>query len=331
MTDTQRPTASIKSDEHLVDTVEGRHSVEHGVNVRLRRNERRATGKALRDRVPHAQHSEWSPPASRRDPVDLVIESSQGRIPDPIPIRYGRMMASPFTFYRGTANIMAADLAATPVTGLSAQICGDCHVLNFGGFATPERRVIFDLTDFDETLPGPWKWDVKRLAVSFVFAARSNGFSAADQRDAALACVRSYREHMAVYADMPVLDVWYARVDRRAALLAIRDEATAARIEKRLKKAAARDFAGDDFPKTIVTNDGAHVIAEDPPLDLSPSAHRHGVQPGAYSRGLAHDRAALSDDRKTLLDHYRLVDISLKVVGVGERGHILFHRADDGR
>ena len=266
MRNPQRPTATIKSDEHVVGTVEGRHSVAH-VTVRPGRKERRAAGKALRDRVPHEQHQEWSPPRSRRDPVDLVIESSQGRIPDLIPIRYGRMMASPFTFYRGTANIMAADLAATPVTGLSAQICGDCHVLNFGAFATPERRLIFDLTDFDETLPGPVGMgrEAARCEASSLRRDRMD-FPPPTSEMRHSHASGLIREQMAVYADMPVLDVWYVRFDRRGALLASRDETTAARIKKRLKKEAARDFARDGFPKTIVTNDGAHVIAENPPL-----------------------------------------------------------------
>ena len=136
------------------------------------------------------------------------------------------MKVSPFTFYRGTANIMALDLAPTPVSGLQAQLCGDAHLMNFGGFATPERRLILDINDFDETLPGPWEWDVKRLATSFVFAARSNGFSAADQREAALACVRSYREHMDEYADMSVLEIWYANIQLSDTLSSFNDKAS---------------------------------------------------------------------------------------------------------
>src|SRR5260370_19654819 len=207
------------------------------------RQERDAAGKALRQRVPRQKHGEWTPPRNRRDPVELVIESSQGRIPELVPIRYGRMMVSPFTFYRGAANIMAADLESTPVTGLHAQLCGDAHLLNFGGFATPERRLILDINDFDETLPGPWEWDVKRLAASFVFAARSNGFSASDQREAALTCVGSYREHMAGYANMPVLEVWYARLQLSDTMAATHGKATRRRLKKRIKKAEAQTVA----------------------------------------------------------------------------------------
>jgi len=169
------------------------------------RDDRRAAGKALRDRVPRRQLAEWSPPKNRRNPVDMVIASSKGRIAELIRIRYDRMMVSPFTFYRGTANILAADLALMPATGMRAQLCGDCHLLNLGGFATPERRLIFDMNDFDETLPGPWEWDVKRLTASFVMASRSNSFSKSDQRDAAQTCARAYREHMAEYADARAL------------------------------------------------------------------------------------------------------------------------------
>ena len=152
-------------------------------------------------------------PDGRPDPVSLVEESNKGRIARLVPIRHGRMLQTPFTFYRGAALNMAADLAGTPATGLRVQACGDCHLLNFGGFATPERRVIFDINDLDETLPAPWEWDVKRLAASFVLACRNNGFSEDSARDAVLACVRSYRERMVEFSQMRVLDVWYASID----------------------------------------------------------------------------------------------------------------------
>jgi len=284
------------------------------------RQERYAAGKALRQRVPRQKHGEWRPPRNRRDPVELVIESSQGRIPELVPIRYGRMMVSPFTFYRGTANIMAADLASTPVTGLHAQLCGDAHLLNFGGFATPERRLILDINDFDETLPGPWEWDVKRLAASFVFAARSNGFSAADQREAALTCVRSYREHMAEYAGMPVLEVWYARLQLSDTMAATHDKATRGRLKKRIKKAEARTVAEHDFPNMVEARGGRFVIKDAPPLiyhhpHINLAASRENIQ-GA----LARYRESLPDDRKALLDRYQLMDVALKVVGVGSVG-----------
>src|SRR6516162_104462 len=205
------------------------------------RDKRYAAGKALRRQVPRKQHGEWTPARNRRDPVELVIESSKGRIPELIPIRYGRMMVSPFTFYRGTANIMAADLAPTPVSGLQAQVCGDAHLLNFGGFDTPERNLVLDINDFDETLPGPWEWDLKRLATSFVFAARSNGFSLADEREAALTCLRSYREHMLECAEMTVLEIWYASVRFSDTLAAIHRKAGRQELEKQIEKLKVRE------------------------------------------------------------------------------------------
>src|SRR5206468_9119536 len=230
------------------------------------RAERYAAGKALRDRVPREQHGEWNPPKNRHDPVDLVIASSEGRVPGLIPIRYGRMSVSPFTFYRGTALNMAADLAGTPYTGIRTQVCGDCHLMNFGGFASPERRVIFDINDFDETLPGPWEWDVKRLAASVVHAARSNGFPAAAQRDAALACVRSYRERIAKFSNKPALDVWYAHIDIEAILGTFSDRESVARARKQLAKAKARSVAESDFPKMVESSGGRYVIRDNPPL-----------------------------------------------------------------
>src|SRR5262245_48893201 len=167
-------------------------------------------GKALREKCPRSSHAVWEPSSDRADPLVLLTESSKGRIPGLIPIRYGRMLQSSFAWYRGSAMSMAADLANTPTTGLRVQACGDAHLCNFGAFATPERRVIFDVNDLDETLPAPWEWDVKRLAASFVLASRHNGFSEDDTRDAALVSARSYREHMAELSEMSVLDAWYA-------------------------------------------------------------------------------------------------------------------------
>src|SRR6516225_5279898 len=165
-----------------------------------------AMGKTLRDKCPRTEHAFWRPPSNRPDPLELLVESSKGRIPQLIPIRYGRMTQTPFAFYRGAALNMAADLAVTPSTGLRVQACGDAHLLNFGAFATPERRVIFSINDFDETLPAPWEWDVKRLATSFVVASRDNSLSDAAARDAAITCVRTYREAMVEYGEMRTLE-----------------------------------------------------------------------------------------------------------------------------
>jgi uncharacterized protein (DUF2252 family) len=268
--------------------------------------------------VPREQHAEWTPSRKRRDPVELVIESSKGRIPELIPIRYGRMMVSPFTFYRGTANIMAADLAPTPVTGLHAQLCGDAHLLNFGGFATPERRLLLDINDLDETLPGPWEWDLKRLAASFVFAARSNGFSAADQREAALACVRSYREHMAEYGDMPVLEVWYARLQLSDVMTSLHDKVTRGRLKKQIKKATARTVAEHEFPKLAEAHGGRYAIKDTPPL-IYHHPHINATRRN-LEQALARYRETLAPERRVLLDRYQLVDFALKVVGVGSVG-----------
>ena len=164
----------------------------------------------------------------------MLEQSNKGRIARLIPIRYGRMVRTPFTFYRGAALNMAADLAGTPATGLRVQACGDCHLLNFGAYATPERRIVFDINDLDETLPAPWEWDVKRLAASFVLACRDNGFSRGDASDAALSCVRSYRERMAEYSDMTVLEVWYASIDVEKLIAGIEDKETRRRGHKRL-------------------------------------------------------------------------------------------------
>jgi Uncharacterized protein conserved in bacteria (DUF2252) len=171
--------------------------------------ERMASGKALRDKVPRFKQGTWRAPPHRRDPLDILRAADTTRVPELVPVRYGRMLRSPFTFYRGAAAVMAADLADTPTTGIRVQACGDCHLLNFGGFATPERRLIFDINDFDETLPAPWEWDVKRLVASFVLAARANGLSDQNGRDAAIACAGSYRG----FASMDVLEIWYSHID----------------------------------------------------------------------------------------------------------------------
>jgi len=175
--------------------------------------ERVARGKAARSEVPRSRHAEFAPAAHRPDPVDLLQSQAESRVPELVPIRYGRMLVSPFTFYRGAALVMAADLAASPHSGLQAQLCGDAHLSNFGVFASPDRRLVFDLNDFDETLPGPWEWDVKRLAVSFVVAGRENAYSAKQRKMIVLETVGAYRKAMREFASKPSLDVWYARIE----------------------------------------------------------------------------------------------------------------------
>jgi len=174
---------------------------------------RLAAGKALRKKISRSSHAEWSPAADRPDPVSLLEEQNRTRLSNLVPLRFERMSASPFSFLRGTAIVMAADLAATPVSGIRVQLCGDAHLNNFGIFATPERNQIFDLNDFDETLPGPWEYDVKRLAASIIVAGRNNGFPRDLNRQAVLSCIASYRQRMWEYSEMRHLDVWYARID----------------------------------------------------------------------------------------------------------------------
>src|SRR5215468_7718070 len=188
-------------------------------------DERRASGEEARTRAPLSSHTGWKPAAARPDPVALLEEQNRTREPDLVPVRHGRMMVSPFTFYRGAAKIMAADLAGTPVASLEAQLCGDAHLSNFGAFASPERKLVFDLNDFDETLPGPFEYDVKRMAASFTIAARNNGFSPADARAATLASVRAYREAMASFAQMKTMDLWYAHLDEDELRTSIRNAA----------------------------------------------------------------------------------------------------------
>ena len=208
-------------------------------------DERKAAGRQAQDRTPPSSHAGWRPAADRPDPVALLEEQNITREPDLVPVRHGRMMVSPFTFYRGAAKIMAADLAATPVAGLGAQLCGDAHLSNFGAFASPERRLLFDLNDFDETLPGPFEYDVKRMAASFTIAARNNGFTKADARAATMASVRAYREAMADFAQMRTMDIWYAHMDEdtlmagaRVALSELRGETAAAKKQEKEAKQA---------------------------------------------------------------------------------------------
>ncbi len=239
-------------------------------------------------------------------------------MPPLIPIRYGRMMQSPFTFFRGAAAIMAADLASTPVSGIRVQACGDCHLLNFGGFATPERRINFDINDFDETLPAPWEWDVKRLAASFVVAGRHNGFKKADVSEATRRCVQSYREHMREYSGMGALEMWYQRIDEMVEL--VRRRKWKKIIQKQIDKAVSRTAAHDEFPKLVSVKDGKVRIKDSPPLifhqaDWDTVEHHRLVQ-DAFHRY----RETLTDDLKVLVDHYQLKDVAIKVVGVGSVG-----------
>jgi uncharacterized protein (DUF2252 family) len=280
------------------------------------RDERLAAGKALREKLPRERHAVWKTPAKGRDPVDILETSNRGRLPDLIPIRYGRMLRSAFTFLRGSAGLMAYDLAATPSTGLRVQACGDCHLMNFGLFATPERNLVFDINDFDETLPAPWEWDVKRLAASFVVAARDNGHSDKKAQDAAIASVRAYREHLRDASKKNPLDLWYQHLDAQALI----DSAPDAVIRKRREDAArkARQRIGESLlPKISAESGGRHHLVDQPPLLFHLDQKEHE---GLLHEALEDYRSSMLDTVRVLLDRYRLEDWAVKVVGIGSVG-----------
>jgi uncharacterized protein (DUF2252 family) len=252
----------------------------------------------------------------------LLDASNKGRLPDLIPLRYGRMVRSPFTFYRGAALNMAHDLAKTPATGMRVQACGDCHLMNFGSFGTPERRLIFDINDLDETLPAPWEWDVKRLAASFVLACRNSGFGKRVARDAAQACARSYRERMAEYSEMSVLDVWYSSIDTEKVVETARDRATRKRFQKRIAAARTRSVLEHDFPKLAAMAGREPRIKDSPPLIYHPrSETEESILAGAHY-AFAGYRESLPDDKRRLVDRYEVKDLAIKVVGVGSVGTV---------
>jgi uncharacterized protein (DUF2252 family) len=236
-----------------------------------------------------------------------------------VPIRYGRMLQSPFALYRGSAGIMASDLSRTPNTGLQVQACGDCHLMNFGGFATPERNIIFDINDFDETSPAPWEWDVKRLVASFVLAARSNGLSDSKGRDCAMAAARSYREHMREFSRMDPLRVWYANISAED-VIGLVPKSWQKQVRKRIKKASDGSGSELDFPKLAGTVGGQTRITDQPPLIFHPELTRAPEAQAIIEQAFSTYRETLADDRRMLLDRYRLVDVAIKVVGVGSVG-----------
>jgi uncharacterized protein (DUF2252 family) len=230
------------------------------------------------------------------------------------------MMQSPFTWYRGTALNMASDLATAPASGLRVQACGDCHLMNFGAFATPERRVIFDINDLDETLPAPWEWDVKRLAASFVLACRNNGFSEDCARDAVRACVCSYRERMAEFSEMRALDVWYSSLDLESVIPTIRDEEARKRAVRRLEKARGRSVLEHEFPELAHANGGNPIIKDSPPLIFHWEEHADEKQMKTVRKAFLAYRESLPEHRRLLLDRFHLTDIAIKVVGIGSVG-----------
>lgn len=302
-------------------------------------SERAAAGKAARSAAPRSSHAEWGP-AERRDPIAILQAQARSRVPELVPIRYGRMAVSPFAFYRGAAAVMAADLAATPTSGMQVQACGDAHLSNFGIFAAPDRSLVFDLNDFDESLPGPWEWDVKRLGASFEIAARENGFRRKEREAAVIAVGREYREAIRAFAPLRNLEIWYARLSVETLMEELRSvgrKKEMKKVERGLAKARSKDSlrALDRLSHEV---DGELRIVSRPPLvvpldELLEGQRRDEVE-GALLGILDSYRSTLQGDRRQLLDKYRFRDLARKVVGVGSVGTrawmVLLTGRDDG-
>ena len=289
-------------------------------------DERIARGKAARAEVPRSLHAEYSPRADRPDPIELLEAQARTRVPELVPIRHGRMLVSPFTFYRGAAKIMADDLAGTPRSGLQVQCCGDAHLSNFGVFASPDRRLVFDINDFDETLPGPWEWDVKRLAASMLIAARDNGYSAKDQDRIVVETVAQYRNAIRDFAGLANLAVWYARLEIESLLKERAAELKpqmVKRTEKGLAKARTRDSMSA-FSKLTETVDGRAAIIDQSPLIVPLRVLIPGDDQERWMdwlRALIRVyRQSLEQDRRVILEQFQLMDFARKVVGVGSVG-----------
>jgi uncharacterized protein (DUF2252 family) len=306
--------------------------------LHLTAEQRTSVGRAARETAPRTSHSILEP--TTRDAVALLEEQAPERVQELLPIRYGRMLVSAFTFYRGAANVMAHDLASVPRSGLNAQLCGDAHLANFGGFASPERSFVFDLNDFDETLAGPFEWDVKRLTTSFEVAGRDRGFSDTQRRTAVLTVARAYREAMRSFATMSNLDIWYSRLDSGALEAAIRDRGGTkeAKVLARTEAKARTKDSMKAFSRLTEVVDGERRIVSDPPLVMPLRDFEHGID----TRGLEEAlqallrtyRHTLQGDRRHLLESYHYVDMARKVVGVGSVGTrcwiVLLLGRDDG-
>ena len=313
-------------------------------------DERTARGKEARSRAKPSAHTGWEPASDRPDPVALLDAQNRTREPDLVPVRHGRMSASPFTFYRGAARIMAEDLKDTPTAGLDVQLCGDAHLSNFGVYASPERSLVFDLNDFDETLPGPFEYDVKRMAASFTIAARNNGHSAADARTTTLGSVNAYRLAMANYAGMRTMDIWYDRISEQDVMQAIAtatesikaagDKKLAKTLSKGAMKTAQKAHSRDSLQalsKLAAEVDGEYRIVSQPPVVvlLEDAAKSIGIDADQVEE-LVHDqfrayRETLQDDRQHLLERFELIDVARKVVGVGSVGTRAFIGLLQGR
>ncbi len=284
------------------------------------REEANFWGKSLRNKLSRTTHAGWYPPIDRPDPIDLLIETNKDRQSHLIPVRYGRMLQSPFAFFRGAAAIMANDLATTPRTGLYVQACGDCHLMNFGTYATPERRIVFDINDFDETLPAPWEWDIKRLTTSFIIGSIQNSIDYTEAKNIARECALSYREHMAQYAVMTPLEIWFSSISIEDILELVKSDETKKRINKQVEKAKDKSLIGEDYPKFIEMKDGRILIKDNPPFIF----HRTGIDEKEYRRLVdevfEHYYETLGDEKKMLLEQFKYMDIAAKVAGVASVG-----------
>lgn len=283
------------------------------------RSERRKQGKALREKLPRTVQSQWKPRPKSQDVVKLLEESDLDRIPGLLPVKYQRMAVSPFTFFRGAAIIQARDLANAPVSGITVQACGDCHLANFGGFASPERVLVFDINDFDETFPAPWEWDLKRLGASLVLAARDQNFSKAQANQAARAAAASYRERMEEFAEMTVLDVWYATVSAEEVKHYFRnDKDMSARLAAKQKQARSQNSEAV-IPKLTEVLNGRRMIKDSPPVIYHFEKYAKNLDNG-HAKFIAEYAKSLQPDRRRLFQRYELHDSAIKVVGVGSVG-----------
>jgi len=281
-------------------------------------DERMEVGKNQRSQTPREAHGDMAPRKGRMDPIQLIIDSNAGRVEKLIPIRYARMLISPFAFLRGSAIVMAEDLSNTPSSGIYVQCCGDCHLMNFGGYATPERNQVFDINDFDETLPAPFEWDVKRLAASIVVAGRYREFTEKVNKKAAFAAVSAYTKKMREFARMHQLDIWYNRLDESTIMEVFKSDAEFVKRMKSEAEKAKRRTHEFVFPKISEIKDGRRKFLDDPPLIYHPDNNDELMQTGHIFFSQYYN--SLTDDKKSLLDRFKLEDFALKVVGVGSVG-----------
>jgi uncharacterized protein (DUF2252 family) len=292
-----------------------------------------STGKSLWDSIPRESHAEWIAPEGRLDPMVIILESNKNRDPNLIPSKYWRMLQSPFAFFRGAAAIMASDLSTTPNTDIIVQACGNCNLMNFGCYRSPEQEMVFDICDFDETLAAPWEWDVKRLATSFVILSGQLMISEGESADIAKACVRSYREHMQNYANMDFLELWHSRISSEEILQQWGYEGAKKRFERRIRKSAQKTMIDADFPKQVEISDGTAYIKDNPPILY----HHSGIDQEMYfeltERIFGKYREALDPHVRSLIRHYALQDVAVKVSGiasVGTRCGVLLLASADG-